>query len=93
MEAVLEIALLIGFVLLLYGLTDFLFRLMGLGALAWGSRAESKIALTFDDGPSQRTGEILELLHQHGEKATFFLTGKPRNTQSWSKNYVRLGIR
>ncbi|MER3483413.1 MAG: polysaccharide deacetylase family protein [Meiothermus sp.] len=76
MEAVLEIALLIGFVLLLYGLTDFLFRLMGLGALAWGSRAESKIALTFDDGPSQRTGEILELLHQHGEKATFFLTGR-----------------
>lgn len=76
MEAVLEIAVLIGFVLLLYALSDLLFRWMGVGALAWGSRAEPKIALTFDDGPSERTLAILELLRHNGVKATFFLTGQ-----------------
>lgn len=29
--------------------------------------------LTFDDGPSPRTGEILDILKQHGVKATFFV--------------------
>lgn len=76
MEAVLEVAVLIGFVLVLYALSDLLFRLMGLGSLAWGSRAEPKIALTFDDGPSERTEAILELLAAHDLKATFFLTGQ-----------------
>lgn len=76
MEALLEIALLIAFILLLYALSDLLFRWMGLGALAWGSRAETKIALTFDDGPSEQTEALLELLRRHGAKATFFLTGQ-----------------
>lgn len=76
MEAILEIAVLIGFILLLYALSDLLFRWMGVGALAWGSRAEPKIALTFDDGPSERTLAILELLRHNGVKATFFLTGQ-----------------
>ncbi|WP_299432706.1 polysaccharide deacetylase family protein [uncultured Meiothermus sp.] len=75
-----EIATIIGSVLvaglLAYGLADVLGRWMGLGALAWGSRAEPAIALTFDDGPSGQTTAVLDLLDRHGCKATFFLTGQ-----------------
>ncbi|VCU53119.1 Peptidoglycan-N-acetylglucosamine deacetylase [Thermus thermophilus] len=67
---------LFGAVLLLYGLSDLLFRLLGLGAYAHGKRREAKIALTFDDGPSERTEALLALLARHGVKATFFLTGE-----------------
>src|SRR3954471_7121132 len=35
----------------------------------------SRIALTFDDGPSGWTEPILELLRDHGARATFFLVG------------------
>ena len=35
-----------------------------------------RIALTFDDGPSDRyTGEILDILKEYGIKATFFVVG------------------
>lgn len=38
----------------------------------------SKIAyLTFDDGPSSNTSEILRILKQYNIKATFFVNGKP----------------
>ncbi|WP_394774492.1 polysaccharide deacetylase family protein [Flavobacterium sp.] len=37
---------------------------------------EKKIAITFDDGPSVFTLEILELLKKHNVKATFFCIGK-----------------
>jgi len=37
--------------------------------------SEKVIALTFDDGPSEKAPEILQLLDQHNIKATFFLTG------------------
>jgi peptidoglycan/xylan/chitin deacetylase (PgdA/CDA1 family) len=40
------------------------------------SEAEKKIALTFDDGPSIYTLEILELLKKYHVKATFFCIGK-----------------
>lgn len=33
------------------------------------------IALTFDDGPSSHTEHILDLLEQHGGRATFFVLG------------------
>jgi peptidoglycan-N-acetylglucosamine deacetylase len=33
------------------------------------------VALTFDDGPTHNTAEVLEILDRHGVKATFFLTG------------------
>ncbi|WP_052810039.1 polysaccharide deacetylase family protein [Streptomonospora alba] len=33
------------------------------------------VALTFDDGPSENTGEVLDLLAQHDAEATFFLSG------------------
>ena len=37
---------------------------------------ENTIYLTFDDGPSARTAEILDILKENGIKATFFVTGK-----------------
>lgn len=39
--------------------------------------AESKtVYLTFDDGPSARTGEILDILKNENIKATFFIIGR-----------------
>lgn len=63
----------------------------GAGLLAWGVRGRSAawlapsvwrgpagrraIALTFDDGPSESTPRLLELLERHKAKATFFVCG------------------
>ena len=33
------------------------------------------VYLTFDDGPSENTGEILDILKKYNAKATFFVTG------------------
>ncbi len=35
-----------------------------------------KLALTFDDGPSQWTADVLDLLREHDARATFFLIGQ-----------------
>lgn len=40
-----------------------------------GSNDTTKVALTFDDGPSEHTATVLELLRGHGVKATFFVIG------------------
>jgi peptidoglycan/xylan/chitin deacetylase (PgdA/CDA1 family) len=40
-----------------------------------GPRDRKALALTFDDGPSEATPEILEILAQYGVSATFFLCG------------------
>ena len=37
---------------------------------------ERKIYLTFDDGPSSNTNEILDILQEYDVKATFFVVGK-----------------
>ncbi|GAA0418416.1 hypothetical protein Acor_19550 [Acrocarpospora corrugata] len=34
------------------------------------------VALTFDDGPGDETGQVLDALAQHGAKATFYIVGK-----------------
>ncbi len=36
-----------------------------------------RVYITFDDGPSSRTNDILDVLDEYGVKATFFVTGKP----------------
>ena len=41
-----------------------------------GDRAQPAIALTFDDGPSESTPALLELLKQHNVRATFFMCGQ-----------------
>jgi peptidoglycan/xylan/chitin deacetylase (PgdA/CDA1 family) len=43
---------------------------------AWrGNSARRAVALTFDDGPSEGTGQILEILARHAAPATFFQIG------------------
>ena len=41
-----------------------------------GPSDRPRIALTFDDGPSECTVEVLEVLERHGVKATFFMDGR-----------------
>ena len=38
--------------------------------------SEKEIALTFDDGPHDKTSEILDVLSKYNAKATFFCIGK-----------------
>ena len=38
--------------------------------------AKKKVYLTFDDGPSSNTSEILDILKEYDVKATFFVVGK-----------------
>ncbi len=40
-----------------------------------GKYANKKVYLTFDDGPSIYTDEILDILEEYGIKATFFVVG------------------
>jgi peptidoglycan-N-acetylglucosamine deacetylase len=40
-----------------------------------GGRERRQVALTFDDGPSEGTGEILEALERVGARGTFFQCG------------------
>lgn len=40
------------------------------------------IALTFDDGPGPYTTQLLDILDQHGAKATFFLIGSKVSAQA-----------
>ena len=43
--------------------------------VAYGSRNERCLALTFDDGPSEYTAPLLDVLAQEEVKATFFCVG------------------
>ena len=40
-----------------------------------GNRSRRALALTFDDGPSESTPALLEILARHGVHATFFMCG------------------
>ncbi|MFN3322287.1 MAG: polysaccharide deacetylase family protein [Bryobacteraceae bacterium] len=42
-----------------------------------GARTRPSVALTFDDGPSESTPDLLDVLDQCGVKATFFQCGAP----------------
>lgn len=42
--------------------------------------AAHKVYLTFDDGPSKYTYDILDILDRYDVKATFFVVGKERNS-------------
>ena len=58
--------------LLAVALADLLGRAAGFGALGAGTAAD-RVALTFDDGPSERTPELLAVLARHEAQATFFV--------------------
>lgn len=50
------------------------------------------VYLTFDDGPSENTPEILEILKKHNVKATFFVTGKEGDeAEEWYRQIVADG--
>jgi len=52
------------------------------------------VYLTFDDGPTDLTGKFLDVLRQHGVKATFFMQGSQlqrKNLQSDVKRAVHEG--
>jgi peptidoglycan-N-acetylglucosamine deacetylase len=52
-------------------------QLLGPGLVRGPASAGPKVALTFDDGPSEPyTGQILDILHRHRAPATFFCCGK-----------------
>lgn len=59
----------------------------------WNSAAEDKVAyLTFDDGPSARTPEVLEILDRYGVKGTFFVVGKDtEQARQWMRDIVAAG--
>jgi peptidoglycan-N-acetylglucosamine deacetylase len=41
-----------------------------------GSREHKRVALTFDDGPAERTEGVLDALAEHGARGTFFVCGR-----------------
>ena len=45
-----------------------------------------KVYLTFDDGPSANTDQILDILDEYGVKATFFVVGK----EGYNDQYRRI---
>ncbi|MCX6741893.1 MAG: polysaccharide deacetylase family protein [Candidatus Pacearchaeota archaeon] len=57
-----------------------------------GDRKKKQIALTFDDGPSKETHEILKLLKREKIRATFFVLGKKvRGNEKLLKEIVKNG--
>ena len=53
---------------------------------------EKTVYLTFDDGPSERTPEILEILDRCGVKATFFVTGREdEQSRAWMRDTAAAG--
>ncbi|PYS85113.1 MAG: polysaccharide deacetylase family protein [Acidobacteria bacterium] len=52
-------------------------RSQWLGPTIWRGRADTaSVALTFDDGPSEDTERVLDMLAAHGLHATFFMVGR-----------------
>lgn len=55
-------------------------------------KLEDKIVyLTFDDGPSKNTPEVLKILKQYGCSATFFITGRNANYRRYIKEAYNQG--
>lgn len=53
---------------------------------------EKTVYLTFDDGPSARTPELLAILEEYGIKATFFVVGKEsEEADQWMRDIVAAG--
>ena len=58
-----------------------------------GSRENKRIALTFDDGPSEVTKELLKILKKEDSKATFFVLGKKiKNNKEIIKEMIKQGL-
>lgn len=59
----------------------------------WNSVDKKKVCyLTFDDGPSARTPEVLKILEEYGVKATFFVVGKDtEQSKQWLRDIAEAG--
>ena len=51
------------------------------------------VYLTFDDGPSENTKKILDILEQYDAKATFFITGANEDCRHYIKEAYDAGHR
>lgn len=61
---------------LVYPLTDWYVRFVSQKAIKKGSKTETKVCLTFDDGPDPRyTPEVLKILQELHVPAVFFIVG------------------
>ncbi|ADG89468.1 polysaccharide deacetylase family protein [Thermobispora bispora] len=47
------------------------------------------VALTFDDGPGEETGRLLDILAAHHARATFFVLGRMVDQDETTRGYVR----
>ncbi|MCY9762374.1 polysaccharide deacetylase [Paenibacillus alvei] len=54
-----------------------------------GLAKEKVVYLTFDDGPSQLTGQFLDVLKEYNVKATFFMQGNNLQTTKFQENVKR----
>nr|WP_257144406.1 polysaccharide deacetylase family protein [Bacillus wiedmannii] len=57
--------------------------------IAEGKPVGKWVYLTFDDGPSQYTGQFLDLLKKENIKATFFMQGVNLQKTEWQANVKR----
>ena len=56
------------------------------------NKADNVIYLTFDDGPSYRTPEVLQILREENVKATFFVIGgDSEQRRQWMRDIVSEG--
>lgn len=53
--------------------------------------AKGRVYLTFDDGPSIYTGQILDILKENNVKATFFVIGRDKEYYEYYKRIVEEG--
>ncbi|WP_176216748.1 polysaccharide deacetylase family protein [Andreprevotia lacus] len=49
-----------------------------------GTTHQRQVALTFDDGPGEYTGPLLDVLKKHGVHATFFMLGQNMELRPWA---------
>ncbi len=59
---------------------DYVWSFSASGEVGEAAEAAHKVYLTFDDGPSDYTDDILDILDEYGVKATFFVVGKEKDS-------------
>lgn len=60
-------------------------------AVAEEKEETKRVYLTFDDGPSNYTGQILDILAENNVKATFFVIGRDKEYYDYYKRIVKEG--
>ena len=85
------ISVLVGILIFVYPIPDLVFHHFQWGAFH-ASERRRQVALTFDDGPTEDTMEILDILASAGVKATFFMVSeRAANHPEWVRRVVEQG--